>query len=239
MKTLETLEILKKMQKTVFSINDFAKIIKKPGGYCALTLHRFKKKGLIVEIEKNKYTLKEASPYVVFSNLICPSYLSFLTAFNYYNLTTQIPKKIQIISLKSKREISFRNYLLKFVKFKRDRFFGYKREKTPQGFIFVAELEKAVIDSLFLPKYCSIDETYNILSETIESINIEKLIHYALKMKSKIILKRLGYLLEKKNIDIYNRIKNKINKKYDFLDTISRKGNKNKKWRLVINRNLD
>ncbi|MBI2449726.1 type IV toxin-antitoxin system AbiEi family antitoxin domain-containing protein [Candidatus Pacearchaeota archaeon] len=235
MKALEIIKELEKFQKVIFSINDLAKIIKKSRKYSSLVLYRLKKKGLIIEIERNKYVPKDMSPYVL-SNLIYPSYLSFLTAFSYYNLTAQIPKQIQIVSLKSKKEIEFENYKLKFVKFKPNRFFGYKREKMAHGFIFIAELEKAIIDSLFLPKYCPIDETFNVLNEAIKNINLEKLIDYALKMKSKVVLKRLGYLLEKKNINIYNKIKDKLNKKYDNLDILSNKGKKNKKWRIIINR---
>ena len=239
MKTIEAIKTLEKMQKPVFNVNDMAKIMQKSKNYSSLFLHRLKKKGLVLEIEKNKYIIREESPYLIFSNIVYPSYLSFLTAFSYYNLTTQIPKKIQIITLKSKKEISFENYTAKFIKFKTSRFFGYNREKTPHGFIFIAELEKAIIDSLYLPKYCPIDETYKILSETINSIDIKKLIDYALKMKSKVVLKRLGYLLEKNNINIYKKIKNNLDKKYDILDIISKKGKKNKKWKLIINRELE
>lgn len=237
MKNIEIIKLLENTQKTVFGVNDISKIIKKPREYSSLVLHRLKKKGFLVEIENNKYFLKETNPYVVFSNLVYPSYISFLTALNHYNLTTQIPKQIHIVCLKSKKEIKFDNYLLKFIKFKTNRFFGYKREKTVRGFIFVAEIEKAIIDSLFLPKYCPIDETFSAINQ-IESMNIEKLINYALKMKSGVVLKRLGCLLEKKKIDIYDKLKNKINKKYDFLDATPKNGKKNKKWKLIINRSL-
>ena len=120
---------------------------------------------------------------------------------------------------------------------KQNRFFGYKREKISRGFIFIAEIEKAIIDSLFLPKYCPIDETYRVFKE-MENINIKKLIDYALMMKKGIVLKRLGYLLERLDIDIYDKVKDNINYKYDSLDIISNNGKKNKKWRLIINREL-
>lgn len=239
MNTANIIKMLENSEKGVFSGNDISKIIKKPKRYSSLFLYRLKKKGLITEIERNKYTLKKTNLYIVFSNLVYPSYLSFLTAFSYYGLTTQIPKQIQIISLKSKKECYFDNYMLKFIKFKVNRFFGYKREKSLGGFIFIAELEKAIVDSLFLPQYCPIDETSRALSESISSIDINKLIEYALKMKNKVVLKRLGYLLEKNNINIYNKLKNKINKRYDYLDLISKKGWKNKKWKLIINRGLN
>lgn len=242
MKTLEIIKFLERSQRTIFGAREFAKIIKKPINYSILVLHRLKKKGFLVEIERNKYALKENISYLIFTELLYPSYISFLTALHYYNLTTLIPKKVQIVGIKSKKEISFDDYLIKFIKFKQARFFGYQREKTSNGFIFIAEIEKAIIDSLYLPKYCPIDEVYNALSEGLASpkiINIKKLIDYALRMNSKVILKRLGYLLELKKIDCYKEFKDKINKKYDFLDVISKKGERNKKWKLIINRELE
>lgn len=239
MKTIEIIKVLESMNKKIFTINDISKIIKKSKKYTSLFVYRLKKKGLILEIEKKKYILKNTSNYTVFSNIIYPSYISFLTALGYYNLTSQIPKKIYIVSLKSKKEIRFENYSIKFIKFRPKIFFGYKREKTSDGLIFIAEIEKAIIDSLFLPKYCSIDETYKALSESIGIIDLEKLIEYSLKMESGVVIKRLGFLLEKNGIDIFNKVNKIINNKYDPLDTISKKGIKNKKWKLIINRNLE
>lgn len=238
MKAIETIQVMEKMHKVVFSVKDVAKITNKTSGYSSLMLFRLKKRGLILEVEKGKYALKETNPYTIVSNLIYPCYISFLTAFSYYNMITQIPKKIQIVCLKSKKKTSFDGYDLKFIKMKQNRFFGYKREKVSRGFIFIAEIEKVIVDSLFLPKYCPIDETYKAFKE-MENINIKKLIDYALKMKKNIVLKRLGYLLEKSGIDIYDKVRDSINYKYDFLDIISGKGKKNKKWKLIINRELE
>lgn len=237
MQTLEIIKLLEKTKKGVFSINDITRIIRKSKEYSWLVLHRLNKKDLITKIEKNKYALKETNDYIIFSNIVYPSYISFLTALSYYNLTTQIPKQIQIVSLKSKKEIRFNGYVLKFIKFKSDKFFGYKREKLSNGFVFIAEPEKAIIDSLCLPKYCSIDEIYNALL-SYNGLNIEKLIKYALKMKNIVVLKRLGFLLEKKGIDIHDKIKKKINKKYDSLSGENRKGALNKKWKLIVNESL-
>ncbi len=238
MNSIDIIRSLERMQKTVFSINDLSKIIKKSKDYSALISYRLKRSGSIREIEKNKYVLKDKNVYCVATNIVYPSYISFLTAFAYYDLTTQIPKQIQIITLKSKKKIEFDNYSIRFIKFKLNRFFGYKREKISSGFVFVSELEKAIVDALFLPRYCPIDETYNALNESIKDINVEKLIEYGLKMKSNVLLKRLGYLLEKNDIDIYNRLKNRLNNKYDLLDVLPSKGEKNKKWKLIINRRL-
>jgi hypothetical protein len=46
----------------------------------------------------------------------------------------------------------------------------------------------------------------------------------------------LGYILETLGIDIYKQVKKKINKKYDYLMFIGKKGIKNRKWRIIINK---
>lgn len=238
MKTMELLEILEDMQKGIFTLNDFSKILNKSKKYSSLVLHRLKKRGLISEIERGKYS-KRKSPYIIASNVLYPSYISFLSAFIYYGKSSQVIKKLSVVCLRSKKEKSYDNYLFKFIKFNKKRFFGYKREETSEGFIFVAEIEKAIIDSLFIQKYCPLDEIFNVLKDSLNEIDKNKLVDYALKMKSKVVLKRLGYLLSLIGFDISKKVKNQISNKYELLDILSKKGKKDKKWKLIINRNFD
>ena len=79
---MDVIKLVRSMQKTVFSLNEFARILKKPKNYSSIVLGRLKRKGLIRKIERNRYALEDTSDNVIFSNLIYPSYLSFLTAFN-------------------------------------------------------------------------------------------------------------------------------------------------------------
>ena len=104
---------------------------------------------------------------------------------------------------------------------------------------FIASPEKAILDCLFLPKYSrGLSVVFQAL-ENLEQINTQKFVEYALKMNSKILLKRLGYLLSKLNIDIYPQVKNRIGNSYTLFDPIrSRYGSYNRKWKLIINYNL-
>jgi len=52
-----------------------------------------------------------------------------------------MPRIIYVVALKAKREVNFDDCDFKFVKFKKGRFFGYKREVFQGKFIFIAELE--------------------------------------------------------------------------------------------------
>ncbi|MBU4256278.1 MAG: hypothetical protein L6265_01365, partial [Thermoplasmatales archaeon] len=100
------------------------------------------------------------------------------------------------------------------------------------GYAFIGEIEKVIVDSLFMPKYCPINETMN----AFDGIDGEKILNYALKMDSIVTLKRLGYLLELNGIDLYEKIKKHINKRYDLLNPmLPPAGENNNKWMLKLN----
>jgi predicted transcriptional regulator of viral defense system len=186
----------------------------------------------LLRLEKNKYALKGTNPFLIASNIVFPSYISFITAYSYYNLTTQLPRTFFVVTLKQKKPISFNSNLIRFVKFKKFRFFGFKREILEGKFVFVAEIEKAILDSLYLPKYCPISETFFALRNA--NLNLEKLFKYAKRMNSLAVIKRLGYLLEIVGIDA-SEIKTSF-KNYTLLNpNLPKKGNLNEKWKLIIN----
>ncbi len=234
MNLLEFLKALEKFEKPVFTVNDVAKIIGTEKEYARLYLYRLKSKGVMEAVERNKYTLADNHPYVTATNILFPSYMSFLTALHYYGATTQIPSSIYIASTRSKKSLNLKGYSVEFVKLKKERFFGYTREKFQGKFIFMAEKEKLIVDSLFLPQYCPIDETFKALED--KELNIDTLIEYGLKMDSIVTLKRLGCLLELTGIDVYDRLRYKLNRKYDLLNPfLAKKGDKNNKWKLILN----
>lgn len=234
MKSQELIKTLFLLKKPVFTINDAAKITGKEKAYLKVYLLRLKKRGLIQSAERGKYFLPQ-NHLLAASGLIYPSYISFLSAYSYYQITMQMPRKIQIVSLRQKKELKLGEYLVQFIKLPRKKLFGYKREDYNDGTLFVAEKEKAIVDSLYLPEYCPLDETFYVLDS---GIDIGKLIDYALQMDSIVLLKRLGYLLELKGEEIYPKVKSKLNKRYDLLNP-QLKATKNTKisgkWRLIIN----
>ncbi|MBI4980535.1 hypothetical protein HZC30_03195 [Candidatus Woesearchaeota archaeon] len=232
MKTTPLIALIKTSKKPVFSFNDLIKITNQKRTYLKLHLFRLKKRGLIHEVERGKYILPQ-HPYLTASALVFPAYISFLSAYSYYQITTQIPRTIFVVSLRSKKSLELDNYQVDFIKFPSVKLFGYKKEIFEDKYIFIAEKEKALIDSLFLPQYCPLSETHLALEEGFDT---EKLCQYALKMDSIVLLKRLGYLLERQGKDVYPLLKNKLNKRYDLLNPQRKKTNKkDKKWRLIIN----
>ena len=233
MQAITFIKEVEKLRKPVITLNDVARIIQKSKAYTRVYVNRLSKKNLLREVEKGKYATSE-DPFEIGSNLIFPSYISFISAYSIYGFTTQTPIELQVISLKSKKPLSTGNTRILFVKFKKQNFFGYKREKFRNRYIFIAEPEKAIVDSLYLPRYCPIAESYTALKNS--DIDINKLIEYALRMRSIITIKRLGYLLEVNGHDIYKKVKPQLNKRYDLLDPFLPKSKKkSKKWKLNIN----
>jgi predicted transcriptional regulator of viral defense system len=138
--------------------------------------------------------------------------------------------------LKERKQLSYDNNTIQFIKFNKSRFFGFKRETLDDKFIFVAEVEKAILDSLYLPKYCPISETFFALKNA--KLDIKKLLDYAKRMKSLAVIKRLGYLLEMIGINA-TKIKTSF-KNYTLLNpTLQKVGEKNERWKLIINEVLE
>jgi len=232
MKVNDFLMKLRLLKKPVFRMNDVSRILRKDEKYVRLFLERVAERGLLKRIERGKYAFEDENPLLTASNLIFPSYISFISALNYYGLTTQIPKTIFVVCLQQKKEIKLNDCEIKFIKFNRKKFFGYKKEKINEKFLFIGETEKIIADSLFFPKYCPLSEVLFALENA--ELSTEKLVFYSSKM-SRVALKRLGYLMELANKDV-SMLKDKIDLKYDLLNpSLAPKGEKNKKWKLIIN----
>ncbi len=237
MKSAELIKTIEGSKNSVFSIEDIVKISGKDEYYVKVLLNRLVKRKLLARIEKNKYSLPDQNPLTVASSIVIPSYVSFISAYSYYNLTTQIPSTIFIVSLKQRKEILCDGYRIRFVKFSKERFFGYLREYIGGKTVFVAEVEKAILDSLSLPKYCPIPETFSVLKET--PLDEVKLLDYSKRFNSAIVAKRLGYLLELAGRDAYDTLKALINKNYELLNPLKPPtSKKSEKWKIIINEAL-
>lgn len=234
---MKRLSLLKELEKhPVFNLKTVKETIGKNSNYAKLVIYRLKKDGHVFEIEKNKYTTKK-DPVLVASNIIWPCYISCWSALRYYNLTEQLPQNIHVITTRTrkKRQISFNNTKIIFITIKPKYFFGYKKERYQDFNIFIADKEKAIIDSALFKKV-SFSEICSILKNNVKNVNTNLLTDYLLKTRNKALIKRFGYLLSKLGIDEYGKLKKLIDFKYVPLDyALPSKGKKDKKWRVIEN----
>jgi predicted transcriptional regulator of viral defense system len=238
MRSDEFLEKLKTSRSSVFSFSELVKILNKEEAYCKTFLNRLRAKGLLVKLEKGKHALPNQNPLLIASTIVFPSYISFISAYSFHGLTTQLPTTIFVVTTKQRKEIFYERNRIKFVTFSKKRFFGYRREFLENKTIFIAEVEKAVLDSLFLQQYAPITETFFALREA--KIDREKLLSYARRFGSRVVGKRLGYLLELIGFDCYNELKSLLSKNYELLNPLKPKTKKkDEKWKLIINEVLE
>ena len=179
----------------VFNLNDIAKLMNKPRNYASLMVNKSKK---VMTIENGRYYLKGADIYEIASNITRPSYVSLFSAFRYYNLTTQLPIRISVMTTKRHKSLKVEGYMIDFFTFSKDRFFGYFKERNA----YIASAEKAILDSLYLNKV-PFDEIKEAMDEGVREdvINVKRLKEYALCMHSKMLVSRLIMLMQALGMD--------------------------------------
>lgn len=237
---------LEKEGKTIFSAGDIQRILNCSRNYAYRIAYFLRKKACIERIKAGKYSLlsfsgmKRENVYAEASNIIWPSYISFWTALSIYGFTEQMLKTIFIAATRQKSAVFSEQMKIKFVKLSKDRFFGYERE----GKMFIAEKEKAIIDSALIPKYAGgVKEVFKCLCIAWEEIDKEKFVSYILKMKSKTLVQRIGFMAEFGKLQIEKKLlselERNIGKTYAKLEPNKKMIKKyNNKWKIIINEEL-
>ncbi len=169
-------------------------------------LDRMEQAGLVARVEQGKFLLLGLTPEKVLSNplyigcnLATPAYVSFWSALHFYGLTEQVPHTVFVATTRRKKEVVFREMHFKFVTFKPEAFFGYRREMLADLPVVVADEAKSILDSLNLPQYAGgVSEVAKALQNAISdgSFEMPVLLEYAGRLQNGSLSSRLGYLLE-------------------------------------------
>ncbi len=165
------------------------------GTYSKVYLDRLLKKGSIFRIGRGLYTCHE-DPVVYASHITYPSYISFLWALNHHVATTQVPKVIEVVS---RRNASYPNVRLIGSNY----LWGYEKIDYGGSDIFVAKVEKAVIDSIIFERL-PLDD----INEALMVCNPDTLEEMAMGLNIS-DSKRVGYVCSLSGIDLkslYGRI---------------------------------
>ena len=156
--------------------------------------------------------------------IVKPSYISSISALSFYGDISQLPNEIFVLQTNLQKLFTF----IQTIRFFHTKFFFGFKEVEYKGFkILIADREKAIIDSIGkVPIY--------IFEESLEKINLEKMLDYVKRIGKRSLAKRIGYLLEKFGYNVYFDLKGFIDKKFVFLDPIVKGKKKNKKWMVIV-----
>lgn len=180
---MKKIELLRELGKIpTFNNKRVRELMGKDNRYTWLVVHRLKKEGLIREIERDKYTVHD-DPLLVASSLTWPSYISCWAALRHHDLTEQLPTAIHVVTTRSRkrREVAFGGARIVFIRTKPRCFFGFEKIQRDGLDVFVAESEKALIDSALF-RQVSFSELADMTRKNFKSIDVGKLIEHLLKI---------------------------------------------------------
>jgi predicted transcriptional regulator of viral defense system len=187
--------------------------------YTKVYLHRLQKRKRINNLKRGFYTVHD-DPIIFASHIYYPSYISNWYAFQHYGTTTQLPKIIDVLT--------YCYDTIQGIEFiKSGNLWGYHTIRYRDFEIFIADLEKAIIDAV-VTKRVPIDE----IQTAIQQCDIKKLEGYAIKTNNSTI-KKIGYLSEELGF-MMERAHEQIKLDRNYVK-FSGAGNKNR-WRIKVDR---
>ncbi|MFO7792736.1 MAG: type IV toxin-antitoxin system AbiEi family antitoxin [Candidatus Saliniplasma sp.] len=189
-------------------------------------------KDLVKRVERGKFILNEVwnelDIYEIVPEIFQPSYIAFWSALHYHGMTDQVPRAVFLVTTKRKKPLKFQGQKIKYVTVKRSLFFGYER----YGKVVVSDMEKTVIDCLRHPEYSGgISQIQDAISD---ELNTDRLIDYCKLAGSSAVASRLGYMLEKKDIEFEKDELKELIDTYTKLDPDQEISVLRSEWKLYV-----
>ena len=219
-------------------------ILKKRMGRQAVRnlINKLVKNGWLVSIKKGVYAVSSLesrglltiSTFKIARILNENSYVSFEAALQHHGMFDQMLRKITSVSLKRYAAKETQKTIYRFVKAKKNLFFGWEEEMVDNFLVKVATSEKAILDILAYNRNAySVDIVLEKLREYKNKFNLELLNKFC--GKHSLTVKRImGFLFDKLKIDstyLYALTKGK--KSTSFINKDFKQFNA--KWRLYYN----
>ncbi|MCK4327897.1 MAG: hypothetical protein KAW41_05540 [Candidatus Diapherotrites archaeon] len=241
---------LEREGKAVVSMADVRKIVGGKKRVARDLMHRLTKGGWFDRLERDKYVLIPTKAgeegwwehqWLIVPNLVSPYYVSYVSAMNFWGFTEQIPISVYVATTKQKKDITrFHGVDYKFVTLSKHKFFGWEEVELKGGpAINMASKEKTVVDCFDKPQYSlGVAECAKALYFARREINAKKLCEYALKMRNKTLVKRLGYVMDKLGVRPTKPLHEAIKRDTTAvpLSTFAeRRGGIDKKWKVIKN----
>lgn len=218
--------------------------------------HRLQKENLARRLKRNLYALADPADWTN-PDVLAPNwyrtaaalaetddyYLAYYTAMELHRMTQQPLRTVLVAMTRQKPEIVAANVTFRFVKLKKDRFFGFEEVEVEQGHrVKVANLERTFLDGVDRPDLCGgLEEVTRAFARRHGDLNEDRLFRYLVKLDQPFVAKRLGFLLELAghgDIELMREMEKFAArvKKYVPLDKRGpQDGPRDRRWKLIIN----
>ena len=189
---------LKKIKKFCFGYEDISRALGISAASAKVTASRYTRRGILLRMKKNMYVFSEAwnaanreDKFLLANMGQVPSYISLMTALDYYEITTQMQRDFfESTAVKRSKEINMDGNVFRYVKIAAGLYGEFKKERA----FFIATPEKALLDAFYLMSYgrYSLDLS-SLDAAKFDRREIERLSR-KFPLKTKNMLKRHGYL---------------------------------------------
>jgi len=216
-------------ERPIITINEIARRAGSPD-YARLLAHRLVKAGKLIRVAHGAYSSSD-NIFAIASNIYYPSYISFISASYLQGLTQAIPVTVYVATVVRHPSVEAMGYTLKFVHL--GSIWGYHKERQGEEDVFVADIEKLMIDAFLTPECMgNFQEIENVFSRS-PAPDLGRLKEYLQKLGSGRVYRQVGYMLQKhKGIDISGWMA--IGRNYCEANPFSNGKGTVAKWRLMI-----
>jgi predicted transcriptional regulator of viral defense system len=158
----------------------------------------------LIPAERGELAFADTNPLFIGSALVEPYYFSYTTAAFFHGLTTQAASIVYLATEHGRpRQMLIREKLYRVVVQPAHQFFGFIQVEAYGSPVMMAEREKALLDCLDRPAYAGdIPEVAGMLQRGKSNLDWEKLVGYAVRFESRVLLQRLGYLIDRLSLPI-------------------------------------
>lgn len=185
---------------TVFSVSD---IEKEFPNFDKKNLVYWQNKGYIQKIRNNYYSFSsikkdEAFLYVVSNKIYTPSYISFESALAYYNVIPEGVYTTTAVSTLKTNTFSTPFGYFTYKHLKPSLFFGYQLIRNQHQVFKMAELEKTILDYMYLNHKLTDSDDFDALrwnKEVLKQLNFKLLADYQSLFNSKALNHRVNQFL--------------------------------------------
>lgn len=207
---------------------------------------RLAKRGWLIRVKKGLYVVISDLTSLSSSNisllrisnaLNSNSYISLSSALHYYGLVDQLLQSVEAVTNARARQYRFQGFTFTFSKVQDDFYFGFSEKRVEGKLVKIADLEKVVLDYLYLKKDTyALNLLWEKLTEQADEFDFAKLQDYALRCN--LTLKRAtGFLLDRLGADSHGlHAAVKDHKGYSRLTAGSK--DFNAKWRLYYDHRI-
>jgi predicted transcriptional regulator of viral defense system len=161
--------------------------------------------------ERGAESIGENNPLAVASAVLDESYVGWWSAASYHGFTTQKPATVFVAVRKQMASRIIEGAEIKFVSVEARKFFGFNTYNVYGRSARISDPEKTVLDCIDRPDLAGgPTELTRIVHAAMAEVDQEKLVADAMKMNSKSLLQRLGFLSDLVERPLAEDLRNKI-----------------------------